>query len=110
MTYTFINTYHQFEDPDYSKRLGYGFILNELQAAVGDKRIPTFETGKLSFKIYKLNEYPNRGALETFVAEHWANRNHELWFYGKQYNNLDELIKALGEAGKMIIELTVEVD
>lgn len=110
MVYTFLSCYNQFDDDEYSLRLGYDFVLSEFKHAVMDKRVPMISAGKINFKVYKLNEYPDRDKLEMFVIKHWSNRHHELYFCGTKYESLSVLIDALGAADKMIIELTLEVD
>lgn len=67
-----------------------------------------FTSGTVSFKEFKLADYPNQEEAYTLIDKEYKNKYGEYYWCGDKYETLEVLFNALNEQ-KLIIELTVKV-
>lgn len=109
MKYTFLATYHHFDDEVYTMRLAQDLVLEEWRAHLEHQKIPFIPEAKVSFKTWEFSKYPYQELLKNWVWKHFTNSFGDLCSFGNVYEDVEELIADL-DVEKKLIELTVEVE
>ena len=109
MKYTFLAVYHEFDDLIYTMRIAQDLVLEEWRTNLEHMKVPYISDAKVSFKTYSFLKYPDQELLKKWVLANFTSSLGDLCFFGKVYENINELIACLDKEQKLI-ELTVEVE
>lgn len=107
--YTFLATYHNFDDAEYTLRLAENLALEEWRAALDHKKMIPIQSAKLRFHAYNFRDYPYKELLKNYISTHYRNSWGDLCSFGEYFDDEEALIAKLDQE-KMLMELTVEVD
>ena len=114
MQIKFLTIYHDLADTEDAKSNAQYSLLSMWQKSLLLQNIGFIESARVEFKNYSLLDYPNqeRAKQEVDTAfKYQAKKNGpiEYWWGGEQYDDLEDLYKALAEE-KRLMELTITLE